>query len=260
MPGSLKKKMFHYFMDHARKVGEPILNGESVGAWDRFKYFLGELFVYGPLKNRMGLTRMKVGYTAGEAIGPEIFSVLPLARSQPQATLRPDRSLRLRHRPARWRNPGRYRRPPVTGCGDQDRRQYGEVLYRSPGVFVGYYKNDDATKETKTADGWVHTGDAGFFDNEGHLKIIDRAKDVGKLKSGDMFAPKYIENKLKFFPNIKEAVAFGDGRDMCAVFINIDLTSVGNWAERNNIAYASYQELAQHPRSLQDHRRAMWIR
>jgi long-chain acyl-CoA synthetase len=122
-----------------------------------------------------------------------------------------------------------------------------EVLYRSPGVFVGYYKNDDATKETKTADGWVHTGDAGFFDAEGHLKIIDRAKDVGKLKSGDMFAPKYIENKLKFFPNIKEAVAFGDDRDFCAVFINIDLTSVGNWAERNNIAYASYQELAQHP-------------
>ena len=93
----------------------------------------------------------------------------------------------------------------------------------------------------------MHTGDAGFFDAEGHLKIIDRAKDVGKLKSGDMFAPKYIENKLKFFPNIKEAVAFGDDRDFCAVFINIDLTSVGNWAERNNIAYASYQELAQHP-------------
>ena len=124
----------------------------------------------------------------------------------------------------------------------------GEVLYRSPGVFMGYYKNDKATKTTKTKDGWVHTGDAGYIDNIGHLRIIDRAKDVGKLKDGSLFAPKYIENKLKFFPNIKEAVAFGDNRDMCCVFLNIDLTSVGNWAERNNISYASYQELAGHPR------------
>ena len=109
-------------------------------------------------------------------------------------------------------------------------------------------------RKQKTA--WVHTGDAGFIDNEGHLRIIDRAKDVGKLKNGSLFAPKYIENKLKFFPNIKEAVAFGDGRDKCCVFLNIDLTSVGNWAERNNVAYASYQELTQHPeviRMMGDH-------
>ncbi len=243
----LKKKMFHYFMNVARKVGEPILNGESVGGLDRFKYFLGELLVYGPLKNRMGLTRMKVGYTAGEAIGPEIFSFyrslglnLKQLYGQTEAcvyvTAQPDGEIRADTvgRPS----------PDVEIKIDE---KTGEVLYRSPGVFLGYYKNDDATKETKTADGWVHTGDAGFFDAEGHLKIIDRAKDVGKLKSGEIFAPKYIENKLKFFPNIKEAVAFGNGRDYCAVFINIDLTSVGNWAERNNIAYASYQELAQHP-------------
>ncbi|MGB4950004.1 MAG: long-chain fatty acid--CoA ligase, partial [Rhizobiaceae bacterium] len=127
----------------------------------------------------------------------------------------------------------------------------GEVMYRSPGVFVGYFKNDDATASTKTKDGWVHTGDAGFFDANGHLKIIDRAKDVGKLRNGNLFAPKYIENKLKFFPNVKEAVAFGDGRDFCAVFVNIDLTAVGSWAERNNVAYASYQELAAHPRVYQ---------
>jgi long-chain acyl-CoA synthetase len=121
------------------------------------------------------------------------------------------------------------------------------VLYRSDGVFIGYYKNDDATRTTKTAEGWVHTGDAGFFDKDGQLKIIDRAKDVGKLNSGALFAPKYIENALKFFPNIKEAVALGDGRDFCTVMVNIDLDSVGNWAERNNISYASYQELANHP-------------
>ena len=245
--GNTKKRMFGYFMDHARKVGEAILNGESVGAWDRIKYWLGEMFVYGPLKNRMGFTRMRVGYTAGEAIGPEIFRFyrslglnLKQLYGQTEAsvyvTAQPDGEIRADTvgRPS----------PGVEIKIDES----GEVLYRSPGVFVGYYKNEEATKSTKTNDNWVHTGDAGFFDSEGHLKIIDRAKDVGKLKDGSLFAPKYIENKLKFFPNIKEAVAFGDDRDYCAVFLNIDLTSVGNWAERNNVAYASYQELAQHPR------------
>ena len=124
----------------------------------------------------------------------------------------------------------------------------GEVLFRSPGVFVGYYKDPEKTAETKTPDGWVQTGDAGFFDRKtGHLKIIDRAKDVGTLNDGTLFAPKYIENKLKFYPNINEAVAFGDERDFVCVMLNIDLTAVGSWAERNNVVYGSYQELAGHP-------------
>ncbi|MCB1387224.1 MAG: AMP-binding protein [Nitratireductor sp.] len=253
--GPTKKRMFDKYMDHARKVGEKILNRESVPFGDRLKYRLGEYLVYGPLKNRMGLTRMKVGYTAGEAIGPEIFSFyrslglnLKQLYGQTEAavyiTAQPDGEIRAD-------TVGK----PSPGVEIQI-ADNGEVLYRSPGVFVGYYKNDEATKETKTSDGWVHTGDAGFFDKDGHLKIIDRAKDVGKLANGNLFAPKYIENKLKFFPNIKEAVAFGDGRDFCAAFVNIDLTSIGSWAERNNIAYASYQELAQHPevyKTIEEH-------
>jgi long-chain acyl-CoA synthetase len=124
----------------------------------------------------------------------------------------------------------------------------GEVFYRSPGTFVEYYKNAEATRDTKDPQGWVATGDAGYFEEEsGQLRIIDRAKDVGKMADGRLFAPKYVENKLKFYPNILEAVVFGNGREMCCAFINIDLTAVGNWAERNNIAYASYQELAGHP-------------
>ena len=122
----------------------------------------------------------------------------------------------------------------------------GEVLFKSPGVFLKYYKNDEATSATKTPDGWVHTGDAGFFDQRGHLKIIDRAKDVGRLNNGALFAPKYLENRIKFYPEVREAVAFGQGRDYVTMLINIDLTSVGNWAERNNVSYASYQELAAH--------------
>ena len=130
------------------------------------------------------------------------------------------------------------------------------MLYRSPGVFKEYFKNPQATNDTKTADGWVHTGDAGYLDDRGHLRIIDRARDVGKLNDGTLFAPKFIENKLKFFPHINEAVAFGHGRDFVAAFVNIDMTAVGDWAERRNIAYASYQELAGAARGLRPDRRA----
>jgi len=245
--GPTKKRMFDYFMAHARRVGEPILNGETVGFSDRLKYRLGEFLVYGPLKNRMGFLRMRVGYTAGEAIGPEIFRFYrSLGLNLKQLYGQTEASVYISAQPDGEIRADTVGRP----SPDVEIRieENGEVMYRSPGVFVGYYKNEEATRETKTNDNWVHTGDAGFFDHEGHLRIIDRAKDVGKLNDGSLFAPKYIENKLKFFPNIKEAVAFGDGRDVCTVFLNIDLTAVGNWAERNNISYASYQELAQHPR------------
>ncbi|WP_249690536.1 AMP-binding protein [Stappia sp. WLB 29] len=244
--GRLKKKMFDSFMALARRVGEPILNGEKVSLVDRLLYQLGEFMVYGPLKNQMGFTRLRVGYTAGEAIGPEIFRFyrslglnLKQLYGQTEAsvyiTMQPDGEI--------------FGDTVGMPAPDVEIRiaENGEVLYRSPGVFVGYYKNDEATRTTKTEDGWVLTGDAGFIADNGHLKIIDRAKDVGKLTDGSLFAPKYIENKLKFYPNVKEVVAFGDGRDFCAVFVNIDLTSVGSWAERNNVNYASYQELAAHP-------------
>ncbi|WP_428698498.1 AMP-binding protein [Stappia sp.] len=244
--GRIKKKMFDFFMGVARRVGEQILNGEEVGFGDRLLYRLGDLFVYGPLKNQMGFTRLKVGYTAGEAIGPEIFRFyrslglnLKQLYGQTEAsvyiTMQPDGEI--------------YGDTVGMPAPDVELRiaENGEVHYRSPGVFVGYYKNDEATRSTKTEDGWVLTGDAGFIADNGHLKIIDRAKDVGKLSDGSLFAPKYIENKLKFFPNVKEVVAFGDGRDFCGVFVNIDLTAVGSWAERNNVNYASYQELAAHP-------------
>jgi long-chain acyl-CoA synthetase len=241
-----KKRMFDHYLEVARRVGGDILDGKRVGALDRMRYGLGELLVYGPLKNRLGLSRMRVGYTAGEAIGPEIFSFYrSIGLNLKQLYGQTEASVYITAQPD-----GQIRADTVgtPSPGVEIRiADNGEVLYRSEGTFIGYYKNDEATLETKTAEGWVHTGDAGFFDGDGHLKIIDRAKDVGKLKSGALFAPKYIENKLKFFSNIKEVVAFGDGRDFCGVFLNIDLTAVGNWAERNNISYASYQELAGHP-------------
>ena len=242
-----KRRMFRYFLDHARRVGEPILNGEKVGLLDRLIYRVGDWLIYAPLRNRFGLSKIKVGYTAGEAIGPEIFRFyrsigvnLKQLYGQTEAsvyvTMQPDGEILADTvgRPA----------PQVEIRIDEN----GEVLYRSPGVFQAYYKDPDKTAETKTPDGFVRSGDAGFFDARGHLRIIDRAKDVGRMRDGALFPPKYVENKLKFYPNIKEAVAFGDGRDYVACFINIDLVAVGSWAERNNVTYASYQELAAHPR------------
>lgn len=244
---AFKRRVFRYFLDHARRVGEPILNRQRVGAWDRLVYALGNALVYSPLRNRFGLARIKVGYTAGEAIGPEIFRFyrsigvnLKQLYGQTEAsvyvTMQPDGEIRADTvgRPA-----------PETEIRIDDN---GEVLYRSPGTFLGYFKDPEKTAETKTADGFVRSGDAGFFDTDGHLKIIDRAKDVGRMQDGALFPPKYVENKLKFYPNIKEAVAFGDGREAVTCFINIDIVAVGSWAERNGVTYASYQELAADPR------------
>ena len=246
----MKKRLFDYFMGVARKVGPSILDGNPVSLIDRIKYQLGELAIYGPLKNTLGFSRVRVGYTAGEAIGPEIFDFyrslginLKQLYGQTEATVfitaQPD---------------GEVRSDTVgVTCPGVELKiaENGEVFYRSPGVFVEYYKNAESTADTKDAEGWVATGDAGFIEeSSGHLRIIDRAKDVGQTGNGNMFAPKYVENKLKFFPNILEAVVFGNGKPNCTAFVNIDLTAVGNWAERNNIAYASYQELAGHPEVL----------
>ncbi len=249
--GPFKKWLFDRFMAHARKVGPAILDGKSVSGVDRLKYALGNLFIYGPLKNTLGLSRVRVGYTAGEAIGPEIFDFyrslginLKQLYGQTEAsvfiTLQPDGEVRSDT-------------VGVAAPGVEIRiAENGEVFYRSPGTFEEYYKNPESTASTKDPEGWVATGDAGFIDeNSGHLRIIDRAKDVGKMANGGLFAPKYVENKLKFYPNILEAVVFGNQREECTAFINIDLNAVGNWAERNNIGYASYQELAGHPQVLE---------
>jgi long-chain acyl-CoA synthetase len=188
-----------------------------------------------------------VAYTAGEAIGPEIFRFYrALGINLKQLYGSTEASVYITAQPDGEIFADTVGKPNL----DVDIKiaENGEVMFKSPGVFQGYYKDPERTGETKTPDGWVHTGDAGFIDAKtGHLKIIDRAKDVGKLKDGTLFAPKYIENKLKFYPNIREAVAYGDGRDYVCVMLNIDLVAVGSWAERNNVIYGSYQELAGHP-------------
>ncbi len=242
----LKQSLFEFFMNVARRAGPAILSGESVSFGDKLLYALGELLVYGPLKNTLGMSRIRLAYTAGEAIGPDIFDFYrSLGINIKQLYGQTEASVNITLQPDGEVYPDTVGKPaPGVEIKITDS---GEVMYRSPGVFECYFKNEESTRETKTEDGWVHTGDAGFFDDRGHLKIIDRAKDVGKLNDGSLFAPKYIENKLKFFPHIKEVVVYGDQRDFCAAFINIDLEAVGSWAERNDVSYASYQELAARP-------------
>ena len=244
----IKRKLFHYFIGVARQYGERILNGQSVPLTGRLLYWLGDILLYGPLKNVLGFSRVRVAYTAGEAIGPDLFAFyrsmglnFKQLYGQTEAflyvTAQPDGEI--------------YSDTVGPACPDVDIRiaENGEVLFKSPGMFSGYFKDDAKTAEVMTADGYVMTGDAGYFDEKTrHLKIIDRAKDVGRLNDGTLFPPKYIENKLKFYPHIREVVAYGDKRDFVCVMLNIDLTAVGSWAERNNVVYGSYQELAGHPR------------
>ena len=248
--GALKKWLFNRFMSVAKRVGPAIMDGKVVSFGDRLLYALGNLFVYGPLRNTLGFSRVRVAYTAGEAIGPDLFTfyrsiginLKQLYGSTETAVfvcLQPDNE-------AKADTVG----VPIDGV-EIKVTDSGEILVKSLGLLREYYKNPAATAEVLTADGWYRTGDAGFLDAQGHLKIIDRAKDVGRLvggtSDGAMFAPKYVENKLKFFPYIKEAVAFGDRRDRVCAFINIDFEAVGNWAERRNLPYAGYADLAGKP-------------
>jgi long-chain acyl-CoA synthetase len=243
-----KRGLFSYFMDIARRYGPARMDGQSIGLWGQLLYGLGDLLVYGPLRNNLGFSRVRVAYTAGEAIGPDLFNfyraiginLKQLYGSTETAVfvcLQPDNQ-------ARADTVG----VPCAGVEIKVSEQ-GEVLVKSAGLLKGYYKNPEATAEVLTADGWYHTNDAGFIDSHGHLKIIDRVKDVGRIQGGAsdgaMFAPKYVENKLKFFPHIKEVVAYGDGRDKVCVMLNIDFEAVGNWAERRNLGYAGYTDLAQ---------------
>ena len=240
---ALKRSLFRAFMALARRVGGKILDGERVSIRDRALYALGRVLIYGPLKNTLGFSRIRIAYTAGEAIGPDIFNFYrSLGINIKQLYGMTECSVFLCIQPN-----GQVRSDtvgtPVAGV-ELKIAEDGEVLYKSPGVFAGYFKNAQATTETKRPDGWVHSGDAGFLDDVHHLHIIDRAKDVGKLEDGTLFAPKFLENKLKFFPYIREAVAFAPGQPHVTAFINIDAEAVGDWAERHGITYGGYQELA----------------
>jgi long-chain acyl-CoA synthetase len=239
----IKRWLYKRFMAVANRAGGAILDGRPVSFADRALYFFGDVFIYGPLRNVLGMSRVRVAYTAGEAIGPDLFKfyrsiginlkqLYGSTETSVFVCIQPDGQVKAD-----------TAGPPVQGVELKFTAER-ELLIRSPGLFKEYYKNPQATREAKDAEGWFHTGDAGYFDPDGHLKIIDRVKDVGKLSDGTLFAPKYLENKLKFFPYIKEAVCFGHDRGTVCAFINMDVDAVSNWAEKRNMPYSGYTDLA----------------
>ncbi|MDI9336758.1 MAG: AMP-binding protein [Gammaproteobacteria bacterium] len=244
---TIKHRVFHYFMNLAKKC-HPMVSATPTTLWQKVGLALGDILVYGALRNNLGLSRVRVAYTAGEAIGPDLFTFFrsigvnlkQLYGSTETAVfvcMQPDHQVKSDTVGV-----------PCDGVEIQVSPS-GEVLIRSAGLLREYFQNPSATREVLDAEGWYHSNDAGFIDHQGHLKIIDRIKDVGKISGGHydqaMFAPKYVENKLKFFPFIKEAVAFGDSREYVCALLNIDMLAVGNWAERRNLPYAGYTDLAQ---------------
>jgi long-chain acyl-CoA synthetase len=240
-----KRRLVTFFLDLAQRIERRRLGGQAVPLGLRLLYPLGRILVYDPLRDNLGMRRVRRAYTAGESIGPEIFvffralginvkQLYGMTEASVFVTIQRDGDVRLDSVGT-----------PVPGV-EVRLSDAGEVLFRSPGVFQGYFKNDAATRET-VQDGWLHSGDAGYMDAGGHLKIVDRAKDVGRLAGGTVFAPKYLENKLKFSPYVKEAVCVGQDRPFVGALVNIDLAAVGNWAERRGIAYTSYTDLSQKP-------------
>ena len=242
--GRIKRSLFRYFIDVARRTGTDLLDGRPVGLANRLRYWFGEVFIYGPLKNSLGLSHTRLAVTGGAPLGEDTFNFyrsigINLKQLYAQTECSAYATLQ-RNGDARQDTVG----PPCEGCEIRI-AESGEVLVKSPGNFVGYFKNPEATRETLTEDGWLRTGDAGIMTDDGHLKVIDRASDVGALNDGTLFAPQYIENKLKFFPYIREAVALGNAKNYVTAFVNIDLEAVGNFAERIGLGYSGYADLAQ---------------
>jgi long-chain acyl-CoA synthetase len=242
----LKRSVYRYFRELAERRELLKADGKPIPAWTRFGYRLGEILVYGPVRDQLGLRNARACLTGGAPLGADTFrffrsfgvnlkQVYGSTEACGLVALQDDNE-------ADPNTVGRTVPDTQVRIAEQ-----GEVQVKGPGVFMGYYKQDDATRAALTEDGWLRTGDAGLFDPRGHLAIIDRAKDVGKLADGTPFAPQFIENKLKFSPFIREAVAFGDQHPFVAAMVAIDMNTVGKWAEQRSLPYTSYMDLSRKP-------------
>jgi long-chain acyl-CoA synthetase len=240
-----KRFMYERFMPVGKRLADLRFEKKPIGLGDKVAWWLADVLLFRALRDRLGMTHLRSASTGGAALGPDVFRFfhaigVPLRQIYGQTEISGISCIHHENDIA-FHTVGK----PIPGTEVKiDER--GEILSRSPSVFLGYYKNPEATRETRE-DGWVHSGDAGVLDRDGHLKIVDRARDVGRLRDGTLFAPKYLENKLKFSPYIKEAVCVGAGQPFVGALLNIDLTSVGSWAERRSLAYTSYTDLAQKP-------------
>ena len=242
----LKRVVYQYFRRVAERRELVLGDRKPLPATTRFAYRLGEFFVYGPVRDQLGLRNARWCLTGGAPLGADTFRFFRsfgINLKQIYGATEASALVSLQNNDEADPNTvGRTLPGTEVRIGER-----GEVLVKGPGVFLGYFKQDEATRDAMTADGWLKTGDAGLIDPRGHLAIIDRAKDVGKLDDGTPFAPQFIENKLKFSPYIREAVAYGDQHPFVAAMIAIDMSTVGNWAESRSLTYTSYIDLAGKP-------------
>ncbi len=241
-----KRRVFEHFRALAERCELKKSDARPLSFGDRLGLAVGEIVVYGPVRDQLGLRNARWCYTGGAPLGPDTYRFFrSFGINLKQVYGATEASALIACQTDAEANPNTVGRPiPRVDIRIDDR---GEVLLKGPNVFKGYFKQDEVTRETMTTDGWLKTGDAGFFDKQGHLVIIDRAKDVGKLADGSAFAPQFIENKLKFSPFIREAVAFGDQRPIVVAMIAIDLQTVGTWAEKRGLAYTSFMDLSRKP-------------
>jgi long-chain acyl-CoA synthetase len=242
----LKRRVFAHFRDVAERRELLVTDGKPVPAGLALAYKLGEFFVYGPLRDQLGMRHARWAKTGGAPLGPDtfrFFRAIGVNLKQIYGATEASALVAFQRDGNADPNTVGQTVPGVEAKIDET----GELLIRGPGVFIGYYKQDEATRETKSADGWLKTGDAAIIDPKGQLAIIDRAKDVGRLADGTTFAPQFVENKLKFSPYIREAVAFGSGHPFVTAMLAIDMSTVGNWAERRNLPYTSFMDLARKP-------------
>ncbi|WP_439537772.1 AMP-dependent synthetase/ligase [Methyloversatilis sp.] len=241
--GGIKHTLYSYFIGLAERVGERILARETVGFSDRMAYRLGNVLIYGPLRDVLGMSRLRVAYTAGEAVGPDLlrfYRSIGINLKQLYGSTETGLFVTMQRDDQVIPDAVGPAAPGVELAVSPER----EVLVRSPGLFLGYHGDAEGTRRAMDADGWFHTGDAGWMGDDGQLHIIDRLKDVGTLADGSLFAPKLVENKLKFSAYINEVVAFGDGRDRVCAFIDIDPDAVGNWADRQGLSYTGFADLS----------------
>jgi long-chain acyl-CoA synthetase len=241
----LNRLIYEKFIKIGEKAARYRMSGEPMPASLRFAAWLGKTLVFDPLINQIGLRRLRRAYTGGAALGPELFTFyqaigVNLKQIYGQTEIV---GIAYMHRDGDVR-PDTVGKPlPETECKISEQ---GEILSQSPSVCVGYYKMDDKSEEL-LAGGWLHSGDAGYLDDNGHLVVIDRLTDVMHNSKDEMFSPMFLENKLKFSPYIKEAVIFGDKRDFVSALINIDPIVVGKWAEDRGLSFTTYMDLSGKP-------------
>ena len=242
----LKRITFNFFRRIAEEVELARSEGREVSAGKRIAHWFGEWLVYGPVRDQLGLRRLRWAYTGGAPLGADTFRMFRgFGINLKQVYGSTETSALVAIQNDNEADPNTVGRP----CPGVEVRigDNSEVLIKSPGIFAGYYKQEEATRDAVDSAGWFHSGDAGFIDPNGHLVIIDRAKDVGKLANGEAFAPQFLENKLKFSPFIREAICFGNQRDYVVAMVAIDLTTAGNWAEKNGLPYTSFMDLSLKP-------------